>query len=167
MILLGALVARRWWIIGGLIEGRCLQPVQLILVQLSGDVAARPARLRRITRLRWIAGGWRVSWRWRRIVRKGGRRIVSLGGWVIAVVGVRVVIWVAIGLREHRAEGESSEPDPDRGTRTDPPPMPAPPPLCQPPPASAGRDTVTDPIARTDAARASTRPVLPKNLSII
>jgi hypothetical protein len=44
-------IARRRWIIWKRrwVDRRCLQAVQLLLVQLSGDVAARPARPRRIT----------------------------------------------------------------------------------------------------------------------
>src|SRR5215831_2584826 len=68
----------RWWI-----DRRCLQAVKLLLVQLSGDVAAGSARLGRITRLRCIAGGRRVSWRRRRIVRIVARRIA-----VIRVLGI-------------------------------------------------------------------------------
>src|SRR5215467_10111375 len=75
-----------WWrrIIGARrrIDWRSLQAVQLLLVQLAGDVAARPARRWRITRLRCIAGGRRVSWR-RRIVRIVARRIG-----VIRVLGI-------------------------------------------------------------------------------
>jgi hypothetical protein len=74
-------IARRRWIIWRWwwIDRRCLQAVQLLSVQLSGDVAARPARLRRITRLRCIAGGRRVSWR---------RRIVRIVAWRIGVIRV-------------------------------------------------------------------------------
>ena len=68
------IIWRWWWI-----DRRCLQAVQLLSVQLSGDVAARPARLRRITRLRCIAGGRQVSWR---------RRIVRIVAWRIGVIRV-------------------------------------------------------------------------------
>src|ERR1700738_3590693 len=67
-------IARRWIIR----SRRCLQAVQLLPVQLSGDVAARPARLRRITQLRCVAGDRRVSWRRRRIVRIVGRRRIGV-----------------------------------------------------------------------------------------
>ena len=51
-----------------------------------------------------------------RIIRR--RWIVSRGG---RVVDVRVVIRVVVvGVCEHGTEGESSEPDPDGGTRADP-----------------------------------------------
>jgi hypothetical protein len=50
------IIWRRWWI-----DRRCLQAVQLPLVQPAGRAASRAARLRCITRLRCMAGGRRVS----------------------------------------------------------------------------------------------------------
>jgi len=46
-----------------------------------------------------------------RIIRRGW--IVRRGGWVVAVVGVRVIV----GVREHGAKRKGSEPNPDGGTR--------------------------------------------------
>src|ERR1700758_469518 len=52
---------------------------------------------------------------WGRIIRRC--RIVRRSGWVVAaVVAVRVIIPVIVGVREHRAEREGSEPDPDTGS---------------------------------------------------
>src|SRR6267142_5952402 len=69
------IIWRRWWI-----DRRCLQAVQLLSVQLSGDVAA--ARLTRVSRLRCIAGDRRISWRRRRIVRIVGLSIIAIVvGW--------------------------------------------------------------------------------------
>src|SRR5712671_4324793 len=69
------IIWRRWWI-----DRRCLQAVQLLSVQLSGDVAE--ARLTRVSRLRCIAGDRRVSWRRRRIVRIVGLSIIAVVvGW--------------------------------------------------------------------------------------
>src|SRR5215472_14897726 len=54
-----------------------------------------------------------------RIVRR--RRIVSRGGWIVAVVAVGIVIRViVVRVRQHRAKSEGAEPEPDSGTRADP-----------------------------------------------
>src|SRR6202007_1702752 len=58
-----------------------------------------------------------------RVIRR--RRIVRRSGWVIAVVAIRVIIRViVVGVREHGAKREGSEPNPDGGTRADPAPTP-------------------------------------------
>src|SRR5215472_5961982 len=62
----------------------------------------------------------------RRIIR--GQRIVSRGRWIVAVVAVRVIVRVC----EDGAEGKSSEPDADGGTRAYPAPTPTPTRICGP-----------------------------------
>src|SRR6516164_10522410 len=67
----------------------------------------------------------------RRIVRC--RRIVRVSWcrWVVAVVAVWVWV-IVIGVREHGAQGESAEPDPDGGTRADPTSTPTTTCICRP-----------------------------------
>src|SRR5215469_16845509 len=49
------------------------------------------------------------------------RRIVSRGGWIVAVVAVWGIIRViVVRVRERRTEREGAEPDPDSRTGTDP-----------------------------------------------
>jgi len=94
------IIWRWWWV-----DRRCLQAGQLLLVQLSGDIAARPARLRRMTRSRCIAGGWGVSW--------GRRRIIRIVAWrirVIRVLGIQAGKRDAdAGIGRRRRNGPSAD----------------------------------------------------------